>query len=162
VKSQIVPSQVVALAPVGLGHDVHKVPHESMLALDLQSPWQLWVPAGQVPSHAAVLAMHAPAQSFIPAGHAGTQAVPSQVTVPPIGSWQLMHDVVPQLPTSRLLTQRPAQRWYPVLHVRLHTPPVHWAVPLRSAGHTEHDAPHAAGSLSAGHLLPHLCVPVVH
>lgn len=66
------------------------------------------MPVGQVPQ-TSVLAMQAPLHSFIAAGHAGTQTVPSQVTAPPVGMGHAMQDVVPQLPTSRLLTHLPPQ-----------------------------------------------------
>lgn len=48
-------------------------------------PEQLWVLAGQTPMHAMAFAMHAPLHSLLPSGHAGTQARPSQVTLPPLG-----------------------------------------------------------------------------
>src|SRR5262245_54378846 len=40
--------------------------------------------------------------------------------------------------------------------------PTHWAVPFGSVGQVMHVLPQAATSLSAEHLVPHLCVPVVH
>ena len=45
-------------------------------------PAQLWVPFGHIPLQAMALAMQAPLQS-LPFGQAGTQARPSQPTVPP-------------------------------------------------------------------------------
>jgi hypothetical protein len=126
VKSHVVPSHVVVLAPVGLGHAVHDVvPQVSTLVLVAQMPAQSWVPVRHTSEHAAAAAMHAPAHSFMPVGQAGTHAVPSQVTVPPAGDWHAVHDVVPQLPTSRLLTQRPPQMWYPALQAMPHAPPTH-------------------------------------
>ena len=77
--------QVVELAPVGNGQDVQEVPQLSTLVLLAQMPEQLWVPLAQTPLHAALLAMHAPAHSFVPDGQAGTHCVPSQVTEPPVG-----------------------------------------------------------------------------
>lgn len=107
-KSHVVPLQVVVSAPVGLGQAVHDVaPQLSTLVFEAQIPEQLWVPGMQTPEHAAAMSMQAPAHGFMPDGQAGTHAVPSQVTVPPVGFWQVVHDVVPQLPTSMLLTQRP-------------------------------------------------------
>ena len=109
-KSQAVPSHVVALAPVGFGHAAHDVaPQVSTLVFGAQIPAQLCVPVGHTPEHAVAASMHVPAHAFIPVGHVGTHAVPSHVTEPPAGSWHAVHDVVPQLPTSRLLTQRPPQ-----------------------------------------------------
>jgi len=109
-KSQFVPSQVVAEAPVGFGQAVHNVPQLSTLVLETQTFEQLCVPLGQTPAHAAELAMQVPAHSFMLLGHMGTQAVPSQDTVPPVGCTQAEQDVVPQLPTSMLLTQRAPHR----------------------------------------------------
>jgi hypothetical protein len=126
VKSHAVPLQVVALAPVGLGHAVHKVvPQVSTLVFNAQMPPQLCVPAGHTPEHAAAMSMHVPAHSFIPDEQAGIHAVPSHVTVPPIGAWHAVHDVAPQLPTSALLTQRPPQVWYSALQAMPHAPPTH-------------------------------------
>jgi hypothetical protein len=87
VKSQAVPLQVVASAPVGFGQATHDVvPQLSTLLFMTQTPPQSWVPAGHTAEQGAAVAMHVPAQSFIPAGQAGTQAVASQVTVPPVGA----------------------------------------------------------------------------
>jgi hypothetical protein len=110
VKSHVFPVQVVVLAPVGLGQAVHEVPHVSMLVFMAQMPPQSCVPVGQSP-HKLSVGTHAPAHSLGPGGHAGTHVVPSQVTEPPVGIWHAVHDVVPQLPTSRLLTHRPPQTW---------------------------------------------------
>jgi len=71
VKSQAVPLQVVALAPVGWGHDAQLLPHEFTLVLEAQMPLQLCVPDGQTPEQAAAVAMHVPEQIFMPEGHAG-------------------------------------------------------------------------------------------
>ena len=109
-KSQVVPLQLVALAPVGFRHDVHEAPHESTLVFDTHRPRQLCVADGQTPAHAAELRMHVPKHTFIPGEHAGWQSAPSQVTEPPIGCTQALHDDVPQLPTSVLLTQRAPHR----------------------------------------------------
>ena len=112
-KSHAVPFlHIVASAPVGLGHEAHDVvPHESTLALLAQIPAQSWVPLGQVLLHAAAVSMHAPAQSFFPEGQLGTHIVPSHVTPPPVGAAHSEQDVVPQLVTAPLLTQRPPQVW---------------------------------------------------
>ena len=111
VKPHVVPLQVVELAPVGNGQAVHDVvPQLSTLVLLAQMPEQLWVPLGQTPLHAALLAMQAPAHSFMLDGQAGTHCVPSQVTEPPVGCTQAAQDVVPQLPTSLLLTHLPPHR----------------------------------------------------
>ena len=111
VKSHAVPSHEVALAPVGRGHARHDVPQLLTLVFDAQMPPQSCEPAAHCPEHAAAMAMHAPAHSFMPAGQAGTHAVPSHVTVPPpVGASQATHEVAPQLPMAMLLTQRPPQR----------------------------------------------------
>jgi hypothetical protein len=126
VKSQAVPLHVVTLAPVGLGHaEQAEVPQVSVLLLLAQIPAHSWVPAGQAPAQAALASMHAPAQLCFPVGQLGTQAVPSQVTAPPAGSWQAVHEVAPQLPTFVLFTQRPPHRWYPAWHVIPQAPPTH-------------------------------------
>lgn len=109
-KSQLVPSHVVPLAPTGFEHDVHAVvPHESTLVFDAQTPLQSWVPLGHWPEQAADVATHAPAHGFIPEGQAGTQAVPLHDTVPPMGAWQAVQDELPQLSTALLLTHTPPQ-----------------------------------------------------
>lgn len=110
VKSQVVPLQVAALAPAGFGQAWQLVPHESTLRFMAQMPLQSCVPVGQVP-HTALVAMQAPAHSLVSMGQVGTHAVPSQPTVPPAGIWHAVHDVVPQLPTSLLLTHLPPQTW---------------------------------------------------
>jgi hypothetical protein len=51
--------------------------------------------------------MQAPLHSFIPLGHAGAHARPSQVTEPPVGTWHAVHDVGPQVATAWLLTHLP-------------------------------------------------------
>jgi len=130
VKSQLVPLQVVALAPTGFEHEAHEVvPHESTLVFDAHTPLQSCVPFGHTPEQAADAATQAPAHGFIPEGQAGTHAVPLHVTVPPVGAWQGVHDEVPQLPVAVLLTQTPPQLWYPSLHAIAHAPPMHWAAP---------------------------------
>ena len=85
VKLQVVPLQLVALAPVGLGHDIHNVPQLSTLVFEAQIPAQSCVPVPHTPEHAADPSMHVPAHSFIPGGQVGTHAVPSQVASPPVG-----------------------------------------------------------------------------
>jgi hypothetical protein len=110
VKLQVVPLQLSA-APAGLGQEVHEIPQVSTLMLIAQTPPQSWVPVGHTPVHEAVPSMHAPAQSFAPGWQLGTHAAPSQVTEPPVGFWQALHELVPQLPTSLLLTHLPPHRW---------------------------------------------------
>jgi hypothetical protein len=111
VKSQVVPLQDVASAPVGFGQAVQDVvPQVSTLVLLTQIWLQLCVPAPQTPEQAAALSMHPmPRHCFLPDGQAGTHMVPSHDTVPPVGAVQAVHDVVPQLPMSALLTQRSPQ-----------------------------------------------------
>jgi hypothetical protein len=101
----------VTLAPVGFGHATHDAPQVLTLVFDAQIPPQSCSPAAHCPEHAAAAAMQAPAHNFMPAGQAGTHAVPSHVTVPPpVGAPHATHEVAPQVTTSALLTQRPAQR----------------------------------------------------
>jgi hypothetical protein len=65
--------------------------------------------------------MQVPLQSFS-APQSGTQASPLQVTVPPLGAWQAVHEVGPQCPTSASLTQAPPHRWNPLLHFSAQVP----------------------------------------
>jgi hypothetical protein len=61
-----------------------------------------------IPSQALAFGIHTPAHTFIPVGHAVTQARPLQVTDPPVGIWQAMHDALslgPQVATALLSTQ---------------------------------------------------------
>jgi len=81
---------------------------------------------------------------------------PKQVTEPPVGFWHAVHEVVPQLPTSLLLTHLPPHRWYPVLHASAQFPPTHCAVPFTSVGQAVHAIPHAVASLSSAQPAPHL------
>jgi hypothetical protein len=111
VKAQVVPLQLVDVAPVGKGHDVHAVPQLSTLVLLAQIPEQLWVPVAQTPLQAASLAMQVPAHNFVLDGQAGRHCVPSHVTEPPVGCTHAVHEVVPQLPTSVLLTHLAPHRW---------------------------------------------------
>jgi hypothetical protein len=53
-----------------------------VLSSGWHTPEQLCVPEGHMPLHAVVLAMQVPLHSLAP-GQAGTQASPSQLTVPP-------------------------------------------------------------------------------
>lgn len=46
-------------------------------------PLQLCCPVGHTPLHAFAVGMHAPAHSLLVEGQVGTQASPSQVTMPP-------------------------------------------------------------------------------
>ena len=163
VKSQAVPSQLVALAPGGLAHPTHDVtPHVLTLVLAAQTPPQLCVPAGHWPEQAAAMSTHAPTHSFIPVGHAGTHAVPSHVTEPSVGAWQAWQDVVPQLPMSLLLTQRLPQMCVPVLHTSPQAPPTHCAAPFGSVAHATHEVPQAVASSSRTHRAPHWWYPVAH
>ena len=62
----------------------------------------------------AVLAMQAPAHSFIPVGQVPPHEVPSQVAVPPVGIGQATH-AVPQFATSVFFTQVPVQSGEPIV-----------------------------------------------
>jgi hypothetical protein len=157
VKPHVVPSQLVDVAPAGTEQDVHDVaPQLPTLVLLAQMPEQSWVPLGQTPLHEALDAMQVPAHSFMLVGQAGLHCVPSQVTEPPVGCTQALHDEVPQLPTSLLLTHLPPHRWYPVAHDNAQLPPTHCATPWGSVGQAVHDIPHAVASLSSAQPAPHL------
>jgi hypothetical protein len=106
-----VPSHV-AVPLAGAVHGVHDVPQLFGLALGWQLPEQSWLPATHTPEQEAVLAMQAPAHSFIPVGQAPPHVVPSQVAVPPVGIGQATH-AMPQFATSVFFTQVPVQSWEP-------------------------------------------------
>lgn len=156
VKPQVVPLQVVALAPVGFGQGRQESPQVSTLVFMAQIPLQSWVPAPHPIPHELLPSTQTPAHSLRPSGQVGLQAVPSQVTEPPVGFWHAVHEVVPQLPTSLLLTHLPPHRWYPVLHASAQFPPTHCAVPFTSVGQAVHAIPHAVASLSSAQPAPHL------
>ena len=122
-------------------------------------PPQLWVPAGQLPLQALALGMHAPRHSFIPPGHAGTHAIPSQLTVPSVGAAQAWQDVVPQLAISVLLTQRLPHRCVPVLHTSPQAPPAQFAVPFGSVAHGVHATPQVCDSSLGTQPAGHMCFP---
>ena len=112
VNPHVLPLQLVEVAPLGKGHAAQDVvPQLPTSVLLAQMPEQSWVPLGQTPLHAVLLAMQVPAHSFMLEGHAGTHCVPSQVTEPAAGCMHAVHDEVPQLPTSELLTHLPPHRW---------------------------------------------------
>jgi hypothetical protein len=110
VNEQAVPLQL-EVAPVGAAHAAHDVPQELVLVFDAQMPLQSCVPVPHTPAHDALPSMHVPAHSLVPAGQAGMHAVPSQVTLPPVGLMQAVHETVPQLPVSMLLTHLAPHRW---------------------------------------------------
>jgi hypothetical protein len=83
VKSQVEPSQVVWLAPFGLGQAPHNVPHELTLLLSTQTPLQLCVPVGH-PPQTWPEGMQAPLHRICPVGHIPPHFWPSQVAVPPV------------------------------------------------------------------------------
>lgn len=136
----------------GVGHDVQVEPQKLVLVSDWQMPLQLCEPVGQTPLQAFAVGMQAPAHSLVVLVQAGTHASPSQVTVPPVGAWHAVHDVVsfgPQVATALLLTHLPPQRWKPELHCSAHAPLTQAAAPLVSVGQLTQLVPHPVGSLSA-------------
>ena len=84
IKSQL-PLTQVGTPFVTAGQEEHDVPQLSMLVSDLQTPLQLWVLAGHTPLQAAFASMQTPAHSFL-VPQSGMQALPLQVTVPPVGA----------------------------------------------------------------------------
>jgi hypothetical protein len=106
-----VASQLAEPFDGGAGQNTHPVPHAVVLVFGWQSPPQACCPDRQTPLHAFALGMHAPEHSCIPLGHAGWQASPSQVTVPPVGAVQGAHDessTGPHVATALLSTHLPA------------------------------------------------------
>jgi hypothetical protein len=142
----------------GVGQALHEAPQKLVLMSGWQMPPQLCDPAGQTPLHALVVGMHAPAHSLVLAGHAGTQARPSQVTVPPpVGATHASHDVTsvgPQVATALLSAHWPLHKWKPDLHARPHAPATQAAVPLGSVGQFAHMAPQPVGSVSGAQRVP--------
>ena len=84
-KPHEVPSQVAAPL-VGTGHTAQLVPQAAALFARQKVSGQARVPTGQAPMQAIASSMQAPWHSFLPPGHAGMQATPSQVTVPAVGA----------------------------------------------------------------------------
>lgn len=114
---QSVPLHVAAPLAAGAGHEVQRVPHDATLPLLTQRPPHTCVLGSlQPPSHGMLSSMQLPWQFCLPAGHAGTQRVPSHVTVPPTGAWHGVQLVVPQELTLAFDTQVPLHEWCPLLH----------------------------------------------
>jgi len=68
----------------GALHELQPVPQNVVLVSGWQIPEQLWVLVGHIPLQAMALEMQAPLHSLVLlSGQAGTQARPSQLTVPP-------------------------------------------------------------------------------
>lgn len=123
------PETQVAVPPVIAGHCWQLAPHCRMEVSDTQLPLQ----------------------SCVPAGHALTQLLPSQLTVPPSRvPWQGVQ-AVPHVLTSVLLTQLPLQACVPVGQVHL---------PLTHISPDEHIVPQAPQWLlslvRSTQLLPHI------
>jgi len=109
VKSQVVPSHEVWLAPFGLGQALHNFPHELVLLMSTHTSPQLCVPARQ-PPQSWPEGVQAPLQRTCPAGHIPPHFWSSQVAVPPVMFGQASHDDGPQDRTSLLLTHLFPQR----------------------------------------------------
>jgi hypothetical protein len=153
--SQSVPSQVAIPCAGGDGHGaVHRLPHELTLVLSRQMPLQLWKPLSHMSLQAAVLSMQAPLHGFFPVGQAGTQATPLQLTLPPVGAWQAVHDVCPHVAGSLLLTQRLPHLCQPDAHMRSQPLARHTAVPFGSVGQAMQPVPQAVASSLAAQRLP--------
>lgn len=80
---QVPPTHVAAPFAGGVGHDMQVMPQKLELVSDWQMPLQLCCPAMHMPLHAFAFGMHPPRHSLLPVGQVGTQARPSQVTMPP-------------------------------------------------------------------------------
>jgi hypothetical protein len=109
----VVGSQEAEPLEAGVGQEVQLAPQKLVLVSAWQIPPQLCDPVAQTPLQAFALAMHAPAHSLVVLVHAGTQASPSQVTVPPVGVWHAVHDVEsfgPQVATALFDTHFPLHR----------------------------------------------------
>lgn len=91
------------------GQGEQRPPHVLTSLFDTHIPLQLCVFAGHWPLQAWLLLMHWPLQIFWPLGQAGTQLTPSQLTDPPDGDWQALHEL-PQVATALFCTHLPLQR----------------------------------------------------
>jgi hypothetical protein len=102
--------------------------------------------------------MHAPEHSLVVLVHAGWQASPLQLTVPPVGTWHAEHEVGPQFAVDVLSTHLPVEVaghwWKAFLQLIAQLPLMHAAEPLGSVGQLVHDVPHAVASSSAAHRFP--------
>ena len=117
VLSQAVPQtlavQVATLwAPVAVQSEAEQQAGAEIL-MHVVLPVQVCCPLGHIPLQAAFCAIHTPLQFCgRVAGQVWTQAVPLQVTAPPVGALQaLVHSVRPQVAGALLLTQVPPQLW---------------------------------------------------
>jgi hypothetical protein len=153
VKSQVVPSHVVWVAPVGFTQAEQLAPQVLVSLLLTHVPPQLCVPVGQGP-HAALPATQAPLQTTWVPAHVAPHFVPSQVAVPPAIAGHAVHDEAPHEPTSLLLTHLVPQRWKPLLHCKPQLPPAQTGVPLGSLGHATQAVPQALASESAAQDVP--------
>jgi hypothetical protein len=109
VKSQVVPSQVALPFACG-SQGLHEAPQLAVSLLGTQLPLQLWVPSGQVPSHAFPFAWQMPLHKVVSAGHSEPHLVPSQVALPPDGIGQ-GEQPMPQLIGSLLAAQDEPHAW---------------------------------------------------
>jgi hypothetical protein len=69
----------------GVSQGVQAFPQLAVSLSETQLSWQLCVPAGQLPSQALAISMHAPLQSLLPVGHSLPHFEPSHVALPPLG-----------------------------------------------------------------------------
>ena len=86
-------------APVGLGHEVHRVPQEFGLLSGEQTPLQLCEPAVHCELQAALASMQVPLHSFCVPGQLPPHTPAEQVDVPPVMVGQGVHEL-PQLAGS--------------------------------------------------------------
>jgi hypothetical protein len=137
----------------GSGQGVHRLPQAATLVLDMHMPLQLCVPEGHWPLQAWLLSMQAPLHSLVFPEQEGMQFTPSQLTLPPDGAWQALHEV-PQVATALLATHFPPQRWKPLLQRRLQLPLWQVAAPFGSVGQVVQEVPQPVGLSSAAQLVP--------
>jgi hypothetical protein len=81
------------------------------------------------------------------------------VANPPGGTGQAAAQEEPQLNTLAFGTQSPAHTWKPALHAAPHRVPSQIATPLAGAGHTVHETPQLATSLSEKQKSLQRCIP---
>jgi hypothetical protein len=114
VMPQLVPLHDALPFAVGAGHAWQLAP-QALTSFALQMPplHARWPVTWHMPLQAMLLSMHVPAQMYwFGFVHTGTQLIPSQLTVPPVGAAQAtLHAVAPQLLRSLLLTHFVPHWW---------------------------------------------------
>ena len=99
---------------------------------------------------------------FLPESQRKSQVVPLHVAVPPDGSGQWVHELVPQDDVLALLTHSLLQAWKPARQRDPQTFPSQVASALFGDGQGIHELPQLLRSVSATQLPPQSCFPDGH